>query len=1013
MNSNDKDDIYQKYQELCADLNMNKEAVEEAWRTYLRINSNYTLEGDRLHWLCCSLYVACRTCKIPTIYKDGYIQGNCVSLTRLLRSSKLSLIQFFSKMKQWADMANLPAETRLRVEHLERNFNVTAVIFKKFEMIFLDLFQNPATDSSKPNRGRYPHISDDLVNSYHVLLCCIDLVYSNAVHAGLSNLLNPAAGSPGRPPPPDPSGLIQYLCQQYDGVELEAKAIKEHYWKPEIKSLLEKGALKGNLENFSGLLDSKYMESNGKFLMRKYEEHVLSLGNFDERIFLGENASEEIGTPAKQQLSQLAELRQRLIQEGGSTVKVFQLRGCGVQRGFHPSTPLTNRRFLQDRDLLGAATPVSSATQSVARLQALLAEHQDRPSPALVNIFKDCQGDPQESITKRLKEVGDLFCQAYSQPNLTDDSKSNMEFAMKRLQLARCLYFRCLDSIFAMEKKKISSSDLSNYVEHDMFHRMLFACCMEIVLFSYSSQRKFPWILHILDLQPYHFYKVIELVIRAESSLTRDVVKHLNNIEEEILESLAWRLDSPIWDILQASGQPVPMCEEVSIPTPSTPIIHSLRCLDSVRRGDSSPVLADRFQQGSPAAKRRLFDAPPAKPLGLQPGSTQSAPVLVQLAFSGENGTYSYIPITQVTVPKTQQTPTKAKRTGSLALFFRKVGCTCRVIRGTISVCGQVYHLAGVRLRDLCERLGVTSEEMRQKIWTCLEHSIVSHTELMKGRHLDQLIMCSVYIISKVLKEEQSFQDIMKCYRMQPQHASHVYRSVLLTRRKRHNSGGSETSRTESTSSSPVPSDDGGTTLRSSSTLPLAPHPQEDSEERGDLVGFYNKSSPPLSPLPRPSSSQTMSPCRRVTPRLSLYVSPLKQNSSNLCSPNKPLSYIFNQDSPQELRNINNMIKSVANGERKQLQPGKRVLTEDMADGAPPAKQPYLTFTKLQQVMNERMDPSAKKKVETVTVKAYREMWLTNGAMTPWSGQDTTTTTNIYCPYCDEIILERGLAHQW
>ena len=44
----------------------------------------------------------------------------------------------------------------------------------------------------------------------------------------------------------------------------------------------------------------------GKFSFRKhinqdYDEHVLSVGEIDERIFLGEDANAEIGTPSKSQ----------------------------------------------------------------------------------------------------------------------------------------------------------------------------------------------------------------------------------------------------------------------------------------------------------------------------------------------------------------------------------------------------------------------------------------------------------------------------------------------------------------------------------------------------------------------------------------------------------------------------------------------------------------------------------------------------------------------------------------
>lgn len=53
------------------------------------------------------------------------------------------------------------------------------------------------------------------------------------------------------------------------------------------------------------------------------------------------------------------------------------------------------------------------------------------------------------------------------------------------------------------------------------------------------------------------------------------------------------------------------------------------------------------------------------------------------------------------------------------------------------------------RLRELCATLHI-SDELRLKIWTCFEHSLVHCTDLMVDRHLDQLLMCAIYIIAKV-----------------------------------------------------------------------------------------------------------------------------------------------------------------------------------------------------------------------------------------------------------------------
>lgn len=89
---------------------------------------------------------------------------------------------------------------------------------------------------------------------------------------------------------------------------------------------------------------------------------------------------------------------------------------------------------------------------------------------------------------------------------------------------------------------------------------------------------------------------MIEVLIRAED-LSRDVVKHLNHMEEQILESMAWRNQSPLWEYLKSSDQPIPSCEEVSLPsqlqppTPSTlPTQANVQSSDPVRNTPQQPI---------------------------------------------------------------------------------------------------------------------------------------------------------------------------------------------------------------------------------------------------------------------------------------------------------------------------------------------------------------------------------------------------------------------------------------
>lgn len=101
-----------------------------------------------------------------------------------------------------------------------------------------------------------------------------------------------------------------------------------------------------------------------------------------------------------------------------------------------------------------------------------------------------------------------------------------------------------------------------------VFIQCLFACCLDIVMYSYQNEDKmFPWVLSALNLEAFYFYKVIEIIVRvAFERLSRDTVKHLNRIEEKILESLAWQRDSPLWVAIEATAGNVPSCEEVSLP---------------------------------------------------------------------------------------------------------------------------------------------------------------------------------------------------------------------------------------------------------------------------------------------------------------------------------------------------------------------------------------------------------------------------------------------------------------
>ena len=129
--------------------------------------------------------------------------------------------------------------------------------------------------------------------------------------------------------------------------------------------------------------------------------------------------------------------------------------------------------------------------------------------------------------------------------------------------MGEILFYKFLETIVWSEVDKNKPYD--NLLSQDLFHQALFACCLEIVSFSFNSRLTFPWLLEAFQLEPVHFYKVIEVIILAEDSIPRDVIKHLQRIEEQILESSAWTKDSSLWTAIERDPLGVPFCEEVSL----------------------------------------------------------------------------------------------------------------------------------------------------------------------------------------------------------------------------------------------------------------------------------------------------------------------------------------------------------------------------------------------------------------------------------------------------------------
>ncbi|XP_076823739.1 retinoblastoma-like protein 1 [Clavelina lepadiformis] len=938
---NEDEEVEQRFRDLCLAVNMDKPTMELAWKAYETTKTNYTLEGDTLHWLVCALYSACRrNLPIMKSVSGQSLPSNCVSLTILLREAKFSFISFLKKMDKWLQMNNSMSIGPLadHVASLDRSFRVSTVVFKKYRLVFKHVFLDPddprnqphtstsTKNPSRPHRSRrhrkvhctprdifnfcwtlfihakgaeYRSVSDELVSSFQLLLSVIDLCFKNALNCDhRTSLLNPEF--PGLPkgweqiefkPAKGDVDIIALLVGERAALQLsrdeteqfllQSKVVYIHNWKKFVTSLLDP-----NNEILIGeettLFHPVNYDANSKTVNKLYEEFVLTEGDFDERVFLCDDVDRELGTPIKcpPAESRMEQLKREVNEHLAESTVIT------------PKTPLTNRHYLEGKHNNGSMTPVSTAMQAVLKLKNLLQLKRPAASDKLVAIFKEGSENPATEIEERLSKLGETFKSEYMK-QYGEIPPSSEEFAEIRLTMSKTLYYHTLERTMMQEKKRMKNinGDLTGLLKRDDFHNLLFACCVEIILCANKSPRLFPWILDALNLSPYYFYKVIELVVRSEENLPGPCVKHLNHVEEQILETLAWKSDSPLWEAVKKEG--CPMCEEVNFPQHvengvDKPAMMSTSALAhprikavadgevSFRKSDGGSA-RDRFSSPSAgSAKRRLFIPIITEPVHPDNPAT--------LNNDAENK------------PPTGNEKERPKRVGSLALFFRKV-----------------YHMASVRLRDLCEQLTISSN-LQSKIWTCFEHSVAKWAfELMRDRHIDQLLMCSVYVMAKITQHDQSFQEIMQCYRSQPQAASSVYRSVMIQR-----------------SSTPLPVASRHNLRSSSSHLTSSSQhsPTTPTETRADLIQFYNqvyipkmrdfvkKFNPdvgqvltsPLSPMPRRRSTP-QSP-RRVSNRHNIYVSPMKTRAPFMgVASQARIEYNFQRSPAKNLRDINTMMQ--------------------------------------------------------------------------------------------------------
>ncbi|XP_049823894.1 retinoblastoma-like protein 1 isoform X2 [Aethina tumida] len=859
-----------KHRDLCGLLNLEDDIVDASWEKFQKIYKNYALEGDVTQWLGFAIFEVCQSAETQTV-DQAVMKGSCVSFTSLLRHSNLRPLLCSSA----------------------KIFEFTWNLFNTLKM-------------------EEPNYSSDLTKSYHIMYSCLDFAFRNAYQADRRDILkaefvgvaedcNKTGMQPTEPP-----CIIKHLCRCENSLT-DAMHIKTYKFRELMMQLIDKDVLHG-IDNFVGAFDPSVFEVNAKNISKAYEMQLSTKCCFDERIFLAEY---------KRKLLEQQQhiITKSVLSEHGdiSALESPRVAPAGFQ------TPLTGRRFVGPKD---QETDDSEMTHSKSLLHNMLNGVSAAPSDRLLLLFQNCSENPKDKIDGVVSEFRQIFLRSYEHRKLTQEEVTS------RIDMGVRLFYKFIDSILHREKT-FNRNDISAIVSMEIFYKCTLVGALEIVTFVFDNNKKlnrdFPWILDVFNVRPYDFVKVIELIVRTIDGLSRQIIKHLTRVEETILESLAWTSDSVLWQMIETAGE-IPKFKETARPeqiTSDSMVTTGSLPMQSPLGNNRQHSVTDVFQ--SPVnnnINRQLFPS-------VSPGQSLLQRHATHLVFtdptSGEN---RLIPIVDseneeqqniISSPSDHENqnqvvevvvPPTPRRTGSLAIFFRKF-----------------YNLAGERLDHLCTNL--KKQDLKAKIWTIFEESVTKHTHLMRDRHLDQLLMCAVYVVAKVCQEHIMFTDVMRCYRTQPQATSDIYRNVLLAHKRREIV-------------------EGGVV--------------EVPEVRGDLISFYNntyvnemkglaqrlapsnqKPNIMLSPLPV-VKRQPMSSQMHVIGNV--FVKPF-ENPNSFSEGSPSFSYIFNRSPSKDLMNINRAINGVINA--------KRLLSEDTEmDPELPQTKRTASYKKIQSLVEER-----------------------------------------------------------
>lgn len=835
-NAGDNDATEARLTDLCknglsVDENTYKEIIKLFRETKHLLLANISAIGNGMpeeaerFWFAFVLYLVRRLSEKNGENLQQGSNDNEFNLCHILRVMKLNIVDFFKELPQFlvksgpilSNIYGADWENRLEAKELQANFVHLSILSKSYKRIYREFFLPSDANGDKQSAAASTsgYVSDyhrfgwllflalrihafsrfkdlvtctnGLVSILAILIIHVPVRFRNFnIHDSSRFVKKSSKGV----------DLIASLCCIYDTSEDDLRKIMEKT-NTLIADILKKKPCEAseckneNLENidtdgliyFENLMDDSSLSSSLNILEKDYDNATRNKGELDERVFINEDDS----------LLGSGSLSGGAVNITGAK-RNFDSLASPVKTITSPLSPHCSSASHPNGIAGGATskmvvTPVSTAMTTAKWLRTVICPLPSKPSAELERFLKSCDKDVTTDVMRRAHIILEAIfpssglgerCVTGSLQgaNLMD----NIWAEQRRLEALK-LYYRVLEAMCTAEAQVLHAKNLTSLLTNERFHRCMLACSAELVLATHKTVTMlFPAVLERTGITAFDLSKVIESFIRHEESLPRELRRHLNSLEERLLESMVWEKGSSMYSSLTVA-RPVLSAEinRLGLLADPMPSLDAIATHINFSSGGLSPVHSLHKHETSPGqngdirspkrpctdyrsvlVERNNFTSPVKdRLLGLNNLKSKPLPPPLQSAFAS---------------------PTRPNPGGG--------GETCAETGINIFFC-KINKLAAVRINAMVERLQL-SQQIRESVYCLFQQILNQRTSLFFNRHIDQIILCCFYGVAKISQLNLTFREIIYNYRKQPQCKPQVFRSVFVDWASARQSGRSE-----------------------------------------------------------------------------------------------------------------------------------------------------------------------------------------------------------------------------